>query len=195
MHANLLGSGPPERADAAANRRRILAAAERLFAERGPNITMTDLARAAGVGRGTLYRRYPDVAAVAVDLLDAHERDLQTAILTGPPPLGPGSSPRQRLSAFYTAMIDLLEQHLPLALGAEQGGARFNVGAYGFWRSFVAALLRESGLDSGTLADALLAPLAPEVFHYQRHDRGHTVSEVQEALAQLATLLPDHPPG
>lgn len=154
---------------------------------------MTDLARAAGVGRGTLYRRYPDVAAVAVALLDAHERDLQAAILTGPPPLGPGSSPRQRLEAFYAAMVDLLEQHLPLALGAEQGGARFNVGAYGFWRSFVASLLRESGLDDDALADVLLAPLAPEVFHYQRYGRGQPVSDIQGALAQLATLLSDHP--
>jgi len=192
---NLLGPEPAERADAAANRRRILAAAERLFAERGPDITMTDLARAAGVGRGTLYRRYPDVTAVAVALLDSHERDLQEAILTGPPPLGPGASPRQRLRAFYAAMVDLLERHLPLALGAEQGAARFRVGAYGFWRSFVASLLHDAGLDSDALADALLAPLAPEVYHYQRHDRGRPVSEIKDALDHLATVLPDRRPA
>ena len=64
-----------ERADAARNRARVLAAAERLFAERGAaDVTMEDIARAAGVGRGTLYRRYPDRAAIAVALLDEHER-------------------------------------------------------------------------------------------------------------------------
>ncbi|MFD0890242.1 helix-turn-helix domain-containing protein, partial [Streptosporangium algeriense] len=43
-----------ERADAARNRARILEAAERLFAAKGaPNVTMEDIARAAGVGRGT----------------------------------------------------------------------------------------------------------------------------------------------
>ncbi|MFS8480057.1 MAG: helix-turn-helix domain-containing protein [Micromonosporaceae bacterium] len=192
---NLLGPEPSERADAAANRRRILAAAERLFAEQGPDITMTDLARAAGVGRGTLYRRYPDVTAVAVALLDSHERDLQEAILTGPPPLGPGASPRRRLRAFYAAMVDLLERHLPLALGAEQGAARFRVGAYGFWRGFVASLLREAGLDNDALADALLAPLAPEVYRHQRHERGRPVREIKDALGHLADVLPDRPPS
>lgn len=187
---DLLENEPPERADAAANRKRILVAAERLFAERGPAITMSDLASAAGVGRGTLYRRYPDVSSVATALLDAHERELQQSLLSGPPPLGPGASPRERLSAFYAAMIDLLEQHLPLALGAEQGGARFRTGAYGFWRTFVLSLLRESGADEA-LADVLLAPLAPELYQFQRHDRGLSPDVIKRALNRIATSLPD----
>ncbi|MGK5671708.1 TetR/AcrR family transcriptional regulator [Micromonospora sp. URMC 106] len=190
MADDLLASGPGERADAAANRRRILAAAERLFAERGPLISMTDLATAAGVGRATLYRRYPDVTSVAVALLDVHEQRLQQQMLSGPPPLGPGAPPRRRLTAFYDSMIDLLEQHLPLALGAEQGATRFAAGAYGFWRTFVLSLIREVGWQDDALADALLAPLAPEVYRYQRHDRGRTVPEIKSALARLAHVLP-----
>nr|WP_255559554.1 TetR/AcrR family transcriptional regulator [Mumia sp. zg.B17] len=54
---------------------------------------MNDIARAAGVGRGTLYRRYPDRASIATALLDEHERRLQEALLSGPPPLGPGARP------------------------------------------------------------------------------------------------------
>jgi AcrR family transcriptional regulator len=38
---------------------------------------MDQIARAAGVGRATLYRRYPDPVAFAVALLDKHERELQ----------------------------------------------------------------------------------------------------------------------
>ena len=189
VRKSLLDTSPPERADAAANRQRILTAAEQLFAEQGPRVTMSDLAAAAGVGRGTLYRRYPDVASVAVALLDEHEQALQQLLLSGPPPLGPGAEPRERLAAFYSAMVDLLEQHLPLALGAELGATRFTTGAYGFWRTFVASQVRDAGLRDDTLPDMLLAPLAPEVYHYQRHVRKRAVSDIKQALERLANIL------
>src|SRR5262245_2686378 len=102
-----------ERADAARNRQRVLAAAERLFATRDPSgVTMEDIARDAGVGRATLYRRYPTPAAIAAALLDEHERALQAQLLRGAPPLGPVGAPAERLAAFYTAMIGLLDRHL-----------------------------------------------------------------------------------
>ena len=153
----------PERADAARNRERVLAAAATLLAERRPEaVTMTDVATAAGVGRGTLYRRYPDVAAIATALLDQHERDLQQQLISGAPPLGPGAPPAQRLAAFYAAMVDLLGQHAHLVLGAETGRSRFETGAYGFWRTHVRSLLIEAGItDAVPLIEPLLAPLTP----------------------------------
>jgi len=184
-----------ERADAARNRRRVLAAAERLFAERDPaTVSMEDIARAAGVGRATLYRRYPDPAAIAVALLDEHERDVQQRMLSGPPPLGPGAPPPERLAAFYAAMAALLEQHLPLALGGETGGARFAVGTYGFWRAHVRSLLVAADVPApDPLTDVLLAPLAPELYRYQRFERRQSAEQVVESLAWLArrTLGPD----
>ncbi|MEV3961643.1 helix-turn-helix domain-containing protein [Nocardia sp. NPDC050193] len=90
--------GGGERADAARNPARILAAAAELFARRDPRaVTMDDRAKAAGVGRGTLYRRYPDIGAIAMALLDDHERELQDQLLGGAPPLGPGAPPADRL--------------------------------------------------------------------------------------------------
>src|SRR5690606_5627590 len=98
---------PPERTDAARNRAKVLAAAAELFATRDPRtVTMDDIAKAAGVGRGTLYRRYPDRTAIAVALLDEHERALQQHLLSGEPPLGPGAPPAERLAAFYAAMVE-----------------------------------------------------------------------------------------
>src|SRR5918995_7523710 len=123
-----------ERADAARNRARVLAAADGLFASRGADhVTMEDIARAAGVGRATLYRRYPDRASIAVALLDEHERDLQERLLRGPPPLGPGAPPAERLAAFYRALVELLEHHGHLALAAETGERRYRTGAYRAW--------------------------------------------------------------
>jgi AcrR family transcriptional regulator len=187
-----------ERADAARNRARILAAAERLFAERGAtNVSMEDVATAAGVGKGTLYRRYPDRAALAVALLDEHERRLQQHLLDGPPPLGPGASPGERLTAFYGAMVDLLDRHLELALAAETGSARFRTGAYQFWRAHLRVLLRDAGVpDPGdVLAEALLAPLAAE-FYQQLRERDVSQAQIRDGLTSLArrALAMDRPP-
>ncbi|WP_026421206.1 TetR/AcrR family transcriptional regulator [Actinokineospora inagensis] len=181
----------PERADAARNRARVLTAAEDLFAERGArNVTMDDIAKAAGVGRGTLYRRYPDRAAIALALLDDHERVLQEKLMGGDPPLGPGAPPAERLAAFYTAMVDLLDRHSHLALAAEVGHSRFTTGAYGFWRAHVRALLVDAGTpDPDALVDVALAPLAPEVFRHQREERALPVDRITAALRVLARGL------
>ncbi|KAA2258715.1 helix-turn-helix transcriptional regulator [Solihabitans fulvus] len=190
-----------ERADAARNRARVLEAAEKLFADgNAKDVTMEDIARAAGVGRATLYRRYPDPTSIAQALLDEHERELQERILTGVPPLGPGATPPERLAAFYRAMIELLERHLHLALGAETGRARFRTGVYGFWRTHIRVLLDAAGVPgTAPLLDMLLAPLAPELYEFQRHNQGMSVEEIAEGLSWLAfrTLgwtTPDYPP-
>ncbi|MGX1775602.1 TetR/AcrR family transcriptional regulator [Nocardia brasiliensis] len=180
-------AAPPERADAARNRAKVLAAAAELFATRDPRtVTMDDIAKAAGVGRGTLYRRYPDRNSIAVALLDEHERALQEQLIGGAPPLGPGAPPAERLAAFYAAMVDLLDAHADLVLGAETGGARFATGAYGFWFAHVRALLREAGIrEPDALIDALLAPLSAEVFQQQR-GRGLSSARIAQALSRLA---------
>jgi AcrR family transcriptional regulator len=181
----------PERADAARNRARVLAAAERLFAARGAReVSMEDIAREAGVGKGTLYRRYPDRAALAVALLDEHERRLQERLLGGPPPLGPGAPPAQRLAAFYAAMVELLARHLDLALAAETGAARYRTGAYGFWRAHVHALVAEAGVDDpdDVLAELLLAPLAVDL-HQHLTARGADLGTLTAALTRLAERM------
>src|ERR1700730_5212421 len=113
-----------ERADAARNRERILCAARRLFDERGAScVSMDDVAAAAGVGKGTLFRRFGSRASLAAAVLSERERDFQDAIIRGEPPLGPGAPPRERLVAFGEAMLDTLEAHSVLGPAAERSPA------------------------------------------------------------------------
>jgi AcrR family transcriptional regulator len=57
------------RKDAARNRDRLIGAARRVFAERGIDATLDDIAREAGVGTGTAYRNFPNKKAVAAEIL------------------------------------------------------------------------------------------------------------------------------
>lgn len=192
------GSSPSRlRADAAANRERILGAAERVFATTDAGqVTMDQIAKAARVGRATLYRRFQTPAAVAVALLDEHERRLQEDLMRGDPPLGPGAPPAERLAAFYAAMVRLLERHLHLALGAETGRARFRTGAYGFWRLHVRSLLVAGEIqDVDATVDVVLAPLAPELYDYQRHELGLSQRRIARSLAEHAHRLFGQPAG
>lgn len=85
---------PPERSDAARNRMLILAAAERLFATNGVSCTSMDaIAAEAGVGKGTLFRRFGDRGSLVFAVLDASAREFQDRFISGPPPLGPGAPP------------------------------------------------------------------------------------------------------
>ncbi|MFI1095411.1 TetR/AcrR family transcriptional regulator [Streptomyces sp. NPDC020917] len=160
-----LRSAPPkERTDAARNRAAVLDAAARLFAEHGVSaVSMDQIAAEAGVGKGTLFRRFGDKSGLGVALLDARERVLQEAILHGPAPLGPGAPPAERLTAFVDAYLDYLLEHLDLVRMSETAtpGARYRIGAYRFWHRHTAILL--DGLpDPDHAGHALLAALSAE---------------------------------
>jgi AcrR family transcriptional regulator len=163
-----------ERADAARNRAKILAAAARLIEDRGlANVSMDDVAREACVGKGTLYRRFGDRASLALALLDEHERELQESLLRGEPPLGPGAPARDRLHAFGAAYLDVLDTHHALIVEAERGIQRFGAAPYVAYRMHLLVLLREAApeCDADVAADALLAVLAAGLFAHMRGER------------------------
>ena len=73
-----------ERADARRNRERILCAAARLIDEKGIDcMSMGDVAHAAGVGKGTLYRRFGDRAALLRALISEPEQEFQDNLIRG----------------------------------------------------------------------------------------------------------------
>ncbi|CAM3498349.1 TetR/AcrR family transcriptional regulator [Kibdelosporangium persicum] len=185
------GSEPVERADAARNRQKILRAAAKLVAARGvESLALDAVAAEAGVGVGTVYRRYPDRGALAQALLDDREREFQQAFISGPPPLGPGAPARERIRAFVHAFVDRLETQGKLLMVAETETpmARFTTGAYRLHHSHLAMLIAEAepdaGVDADFRADALLAPLAAAQYVHQR-ENGMTVERIKAGFDQL----------
>jgi AcrR family transcriptional regulator len=110
------GAPPAERADAARNRRLLLATARQIVAAQGADkLTMDGLAERAGLGKGTVFRRFRTRAGIFQALLDDEERDFQQQVISGSPPLGPGAAPLDRLIAYGRARIDFLIRHREIA--------------------------------------------------------------------------------
>ena len=119
--------GPPraERADAARNRRLLLATAREIVAGQGADkLTMDGLAERAGLGKGTVFRRFGSRAGIFQALLDDDEREFQERVLSGSPPLGPGAPPLDRLIAYGRARIGFLIGHREIARAALDGRER-----------------------------------------------------------------------
>ena len=189
----LLGEPRPERADARRNRLRVLAAADRLFTEQGvKNVSLDAIAAAAGVGKGTVFRRFGDRAGLAVALLDEREQELQAKILTGPPPLGPGAPAVDRVVAFLDAYLELLDRHVELFMDSENAsdGARYRIGSYRLWHRHVAMLVEQAqpDLDADYAAHIILAPLAADLHHALRTE-GFDLPRMRAGLRQLTTAL------
>src|SRR5215216_3933261 len=179
-----------ERADAARNRERVLAAARRLFAERGAGaVTIEEVARAAGVAKGTVFHRFGDRAGLALALVDEHERELQERLLRGPPPLGPGAPPRERLVAFLAALAALTVENRELLLEVDGAapGARYRTGAYRAWLQHVVLLLDALGTpgDRALQAHLVLAPLAADLVAHLHDDEGVTAAALSTGLDRL----------
>ncbi len=183
----------PERADARRNRLRVLEAADRLFTEHGvKNVSLDAIAAEAGVGKGTVFRRFGDRAGLAVALLDEREQELQAKILTGPQPLGPGAPAVDRVTAFLTAYLDLLDRHVELFMDSENAsdGARYRIGSYNLWHRHLSHLVEQSSphLDADHTAHVLLAPLAADL-HQALRDRGFSLDRLKTGTEKLARAL------
>jgi AcrR family transcriptional regulator len=189
-----------ERSDAARNRTTILAAAERLVAADGAAATTMDqVACAAGVGKGTLFRHFGDRCGLMRALLDERERSFQEDLIRGSAPLGPGAPARERLIAFGERMLEHIEIQGDLLLAAENGapGERLRHSVYAAYRAHVTALLADSGYDGdvGYLADVLLGSLVSELVLFQRRELGISQAQLRRCWGELVrTLVADPAP-
>ncbi|MCA2240810.1 MULTISPECIES: TetR/AcrR family transcriptional regulator [Mycobacterium] len=181
-----------ERGDAVRNRALLLDAARRLVAERGADaVTMDDVAAAAGVGKGTLFRRFGSRAGLMMVLLDEDERASQEAFLFGPPPLGPDAPPLDRLVAFGRERMCFAHTHRALLSAANRDPRTRHAPAAAVLRRHVRVVLASAkttgDLDAQT--DALLALLDVDYVEHQLTERGHTLATLGDAWESLARKL------
>ena len=194
-----------ERRDAAANRVRILQTAEKLFAQNGvANVNMAEIAQSAGVGKGTLYRRFTNKAELCLALMDTQMIDFQNGMLTRMQQMSAQSLPKMaQLDQFMDALVYFTDAHAPLLCEVQRAGLLQEQEPDGlelphFWQYMtVSGLLKTAvangelpnNLDIDYLADALLAPLKADIFYYQREVRGFSLERISDGLRLLLAGL------
>ncbi|MEU9578382.1 TetR/AcrR family transcriptional regulator [Streptomyces chilikensis] len=181
------------RADAARNRARLLDAATRLLGEHGvAHLTMEAVAQAAGVGKGTVFRRFGDRTGLLIALLDHRERQFQSSFLSGPPPVGPGAPALERLHAFGPAVLRHEACHQELFLALQTDPLRhLSSPPHQLRHTHLTHLLREHGAegDLDVLAHTLLAFLGTSLTHHLTVGCGMALSRVEDAWHHLVTRL------
>lgn len=184
----LIGAPAPERRDAARNRVLLLDAAQQLVERRGVEaVTMDAVATTAGVGKGTVFRRFSSREGLMAALLDHSETEFQAQAMSGPPPLGPGADPWDRLLAFGRSRLETTLLHADLIRAAGRAGTR-SFAAYSFAALHLRHLLTELRVDGDLpiLATALLAPLEIPILDQQVRIEGLPVDRVHAGWVDLA---------
>jgi AcrR family transcriptional regulator len=183
-------SQPAERADAARNRLHLLTTARQMLAEQDQHrLTMDGLAERAGLGKGTVFRRFGTRAGIFRALLDDDERTFQQSVLSGPPPLGPGAPPLERLIAYGRARVGFLIGHREIARAALDGSRPVPVGhrtpmSQVHIRMLVGQL-GLAGIDLDMLAIQLTAALDGPVLLYLSSDElTDAVDEPRERIGR-----------
>lgn len=170
----ILGQAEPrkERADALKNRARILEAARKVMKKKTlDELCMDELAALAGVGKGTLYRRFEDKQALLHALLDDDELALQEHVKATFGTAKANADPRAAAVALLDTLYGFVVDHaevLAAAAASARGAARFNCAPYAWRHAVIAAQLRRAQVaedDQGCeqIADMLLATMSGEI--------------------------------
>lgn len=183
-----------ERADAARNRAHLIDVARQMVAELGADkVTMDGLAERAGLGKGTVFRRFRTRAGIFFALFDEEEKRFQARLMTGPPPLGPGAPAVERLVAFGRARLEFLMEHTALARAALDPGQSIpiNESPSLFHVQMLLSEARPDEAASGTLALQLVAALEGPILLYlqSEEDAPESRAVVHDLIASWQVLV------
>ena len=185
-----MGEPRVERADALRNRLHLLAMAREMLTEQNADkLTMDGLAERAGLGKGTVFRRFGTRAGIFQALLDDDERAFQEQVLSGRPPLGPGATPLDRLIAYGRARVGFMLDHHEIARAALDGSQPIPAGSERtLSRVHIRMLLGQIHLgsaDLNVLAFELTAALeGPLLLYLSASDLTQATFQLEERIAQ-----------
>nr|WP_206441825.1 TetR/AcrR family transcriptional regulator [Streptomyces boncukensis] len=179
-----------------------MAAADALFARRESpeDVTMADIAAAAGVGKGTLFRAFDDRAGLLLALYQKRLEPVRYAVEAGPPPLGPATPPRERVSALLDAVLCFKLDNRRLALALEEGGSGspYRTEHYERLQRLLRSMLEQiPGLTDGEFAaHALLAATRADLVELLAGHEGVPRERLRAQLADYVARVVDAPaPG
>ncbi|MBO1417929.1 TetR/AcrR family transcriptional regulator [Streptomyces sp. FH025] len=192
-----MSEGRRERADAVRNRRAILRATEELLAGHRPEqISMEQIAAAAGVGKGTVFHRFGSRMGLMLALMQERALDLDEAVRSGPPPLGPGAPARERLFAFLDAVVEVVGRNKSLLAELGHAGTTTQPSGeapptahpvYLGWHAHLSALLAElrPDLDAELIAHLLLGSLqSAPILRLLEQGEGRRIAATLRELAE-----------
>jgi hypothetical protein len=109
----------------------------------------------------------------------------------GPPPLGPGAPPEQRLAAFLEGLLDLQDDHLELILALERERWKAPIGGYIVLPLHVEGLIREISpdLDAGVTAQLLLNAVNVNVVRFLRREASVELAAIKASVSALVAGL------
>jgi AcrR family transcriptional regulator len=173
-----------ERVDAVRNREAVLAAAARLLdaADDPEHVSMGDIATAAGVGKGTLFRGFGDRTGLLQALVEQRSDRLRAELVADESP----AAPVARATAALDAILRFKRENRALVLALERAGrgSPYQGATYGRWHSHLAGLVAEvhGPADADFLAHALLAAVRSDLIE---HLADQPLERVRGGLALL----------
>ena len=189
-----------ERRDATEHRRCILEVAHRLFAEHGVDaVSMHQIAITAGIGQGTLYRRYAHKGELCMDLLREHHEQFVAEIATlfatsaASPALVKLEGVLVRCVTFLEEQGALLGPVAITAMRDTQCDESDQHAPFYLWLHELFTKLLTEAVERGELApldvpytaDAILATLHPMFYRFQRQERGFSLERILQGLRHI----------
>lgn len=183
----------PTRADAVKNRALLLETAQRLFSEQGVEVvSMSAIAEAAGVGKGTLYRHFDNKAELVHVLLDQDMHDLQTRTLRR---LNQNADPLESLRWFLEQVVRFVDHNRELLCVASQEGIESTLSfpAHLWWRQTIRGLLLRlepaPKIDIDYATDLLYVMLDIRTVYFQKSHLGYDTERILDGLNATVSLL------